>query len=128
MKLALILFSTAAYAAITNVTVVGTTATQAKIQYTAPNGSPCTLEVSESNTYSPLVYDVDVSLFTGANADNRTSAISNGTSREFPVGTRRAEKALDGHWYSRALQAYTAHYFRITCGSDTATGRSGTRA
>src|SRR5205823_13102771 len=64
----------------------------------------------------------DAGLFPGSNLDNRNESTSNGRERAFVVGKRRAEKAVNGKWYSRALQAYTAHYYRITCGGDQITG------
>jgi hypothetical protein len=45
-----------------------------------------------------------------------------GRERVFLIGKRRAEKGLNGRWYSRALQTVTAHYYKITCGSSTAAG------
>jgi hypothetical protein len=69
-----------------------------------------------------LVHDVDPSIFSGANSDGRAGNISSGKSRIFVVGKRTAEIGSD-HWrYSRALQAYTMHYFRITCNADQVTG------
>src|ERR1035437_1156315 len=100
----------------------GVTNTQAIISYTAPNSSACAVEVSESPTYSPLVHDVDSSLFTGANSDSRSTSITNGTARTTVIGARLSQVALDGNTYSRALQAYTTHYFRIICGGYIATG------
>jgi hypothetical protein len=111
-----------AAAAITNVSVQGTTATQAILRYTAPDTGACTVEVSESSSFTPLVHDADAQLFPGSNLDSRSESAANGPERVFVIGKRRAEKAVNGKWYSRALQAYTAHYYRITCGAGQATG------
>jgi hypothetical protein len=119
---ALLLTIAPLYGAITNLQVAGTTSTQAVIAYTAPDHNPCTVEVSESATYTPLVHDVDTVLFDGANSDSRAGSISNARARIFVAGKRRAEIGNDNWRYSRALQAYTAHYFRITCGGDQAAG------
>src|SRR5690349_6353528 len=117
-----ILFAWPAMAAITNVAVTGVTNTQASISYTAPDANACGVEVSESATYSPLVYDVDPTLFPGANLDSRPGSIAVGRSRTFVVGARLAATAADGSGpYSRALQTATVHYFRITCGTDQTT-------
>jgi len=112
----LALFPTLALAAVTNVAVRGTTPTQAILTYTlsAATGSACTVEISESSAYTPLVHDVDPSLFGGAGADSRTGSIVNGYYHVFVAGTRgAAQQGLDGKWYSRALAANTLHYFRI---------------
>jgi len=110
--------------AIQNVSVLGTTATQALIHYTAPNNAPCNVEVSESPTYSPLVYDVDGTKFASAPSDARPGAMPSGVERLFVIGKRAAEVGLDTIRYSRALQTATQHYFRITCPTtgDQATG------
>jgi hypothetical protein len=109
-------------AAITNVRVSGAIATQAVIAWTAPDVFPCRVEVSQSATYAPLVPDVNASLFAGANLDSRPGSIATGRLRVFVAGKRSVETASDANNYSRALQAVTTHYFRITCGADTATG------
>lgn len=109
-------------AAISNLRLAGTTPAQAMVAYTAPEQSVCLVEVSESETYSPLVHDVDPMLFPGSNRDDREGSLSQGLSRSFVVGKRAAETAVDGSKYSRALRAETTHYYRITCGTDTATG------
>ena len=118
----LALLALPAFGAISNVQVRGVTSTQASISYTAPDTNACSVEVSESATYRPLVHDVDPSLFGGANLDSRPESIVSGVDRVFVAGKRRAEKGSNGKWYSRALQAFTTHYYRITCGSSQASG------
>jgi len=125
MKIAVLgvaLIARAGFGAVGNVAVRSVTNTQAILTYTAPDTSACTVAVSESATLAPLVHDVDPALFAGSNLDSRTESLSSGRARVFVIGKRRAEKALNGHWYSRALQTVTTHYYRITCGSSTATG------
>lgn len=124
---ALALLSTACLGAVTNVRVMGTTSTQAVIEYTAPSFSACTVEVSESASYTPLVHDVNPALFAGSDQDDRYGNVTSGRSRTIVVGKRTAEKAADGKYYSRALQTYTTHYYRVTCNGETATGTFRTR-
>jgi len=70
------------------------------------------------------VHDVDPTLFAGSNVDNRPDNVFAGRRRVFIIGKRAAERALDNRTYSRALQANTTYYFRITCaGGDVATGQ-----
>ena len=125
-KAALLLMAcTCAHAAISNVRVTGVTHTQAILQYEAPNASPCSLQVSEKSDFSTLVNDVDGAKFAGANLDNRSANISSGTARTFVIGKRSAERGSDLRRYSRALQALTQHYFKITCAAtgDTFSGQ-----
>jgi len=119
---AMLLWPGAAAATITNVAVDGTSATQAIMRYTAPSAAACSVQVSQAAGFQPLVHDVDPTLFPGENLDSRTGSLGSGLERVFVIGKRRAEQGADGHWYSRALEAYTEHYYRITCGTDTASG------
>ncbi|MGD0652479.1 MAG: hypothetical protein ABSA97_15285, partial [Verrucomicrobiia bacterium] len=68
-----------------------------------------------------LANDVDTVLFSGSDQDTRTGNVVNGRERVFVVGQRVAT-AVAATYYSRALQAYTDHRYRITCGADTAEG------
>ena len=122
MKRAIVLlFPILGFAAITNVRVVGTSATQAILAYTAPDNAACAVAVSTSATYTPSAHDVDPSLFSGADSDSRLGSVDSGRSRVFVVGKRSVEKDLTGNNSSRALQAATTYYFHIACPSDGST-------
>jgi len=122
MRLAgIILIAGCAHAATFVTQVNGVSNTQAVLSYN--HSGSCTIAVSESTTHSPVVHDVDASLFSGADTDSsRTDAIINGAFKLVPIGKRFTALASDAANYSRSLQAYTPHYFLITCGSDTSTG------
>ena len=121
MRLLIGLLPLLAFGQITNVRVSGVTSTQAVLSYTAPDTSACTVEVSEQPGYSPLVPDVDTALFSGENGDSRTGGVALGQQRTFVAGKQTT--GLSGErWYSRALQADTPHYYRITCGGYQSTG------
>jgi hypothetical protein len=98
------------------------TNTQAALTYTAPSSTACTVAVSESPTLSPVVHDVDPGLFPGADSDSRSDSISNGAHRIFVLGKRQNDTAADGKIYSRALQAYTTHYYRVDCSGTAVSG------
>jgi hypothetical protein len=101
---------------------VETTPTQVVLEYTAPGDEPCRVEISESPSLAPLVHDVDPVLFSGADLDTRDGSVVNGRNRRFVAGKRTSERAPDGKYYSRALQVFTKHYYRIACGSEVASG------
>lgn len=128
LKIFLLLLAFPCFAAITNVQVQGVTSTQAIVAYTAPSDSACTVVVSRAPGLSPVVEDVNGTLYPGANSDNRTGNIVSGRSRVIIIGRRGVmtgfsaiDRAADGHRRSRALMASTKHYGQITCGVDTAT-------
>ena len=102
------------------------TSRQVTIDYTAPDTNACTVEVSESPSYSILVNDVNPVLFSGSDTDTRSDATGSGTTtRSFVAGTIPTPNgvinnlASDGKRYGRALQPNTVHYIRVTCGSHT---------
>ena len=96
--------------------VVSTSNTQAILSYTAPDSNPCTVHVSENSSMTPLVHDLDTALFSDADTDSRTGALTDTLHRTFVVGKRLTEPGLNGNYYSRALQANTTHYYSVTCG------------
>jgi hypothetical protein len=104
------------------VEIVGTTNTQAVLAYSAPDSGACTVKVSQQRSMTPLVRDVDPDLFPGSDRDTRPETIAAPTSRIFVVGKRITERASDGRNYSRALEAYTNHYYQVTCGTAVVTG------
>jgi len=108
-------------AAVDNLRVVDTTATQAIISYAAPDTSACTVEISEDPSYSPVVHDVNATLFSGSNSDSRTGNITLGRHRTITIGQRKVETASDDKNYSRALETDRLHYGRVTCGGDQTT-------
>jgi hypothetical protein len=110
-------------ATIGNFRVLGTTATQALIAYTAPDGNACTIQVSQSAGLTPLALDVDPGTFANSNSDlSRPSTVTSGLSRTVAIGQRTAQYATAGTYagvrhFSRALQAYTPYFGEITCPS-----------
>src|SRR6476661_4420300 len=99
------------------------TPTQAVLSYVAPSDSlPCHVQISQSRRMTPLVPDVNPNLFEGADLDSRSGSISIGEWRTFVAGARRADVAADGRRYSRALQAATLHFYRVSCGEEIASG------
>src|SRR3954453_16912562 len=112
-------------AAITNVQFTDATPREVVLRYVAPTPAAFTIAVSGSPSYAPLVNDVNTTLFAGSNSDFRNGA--QGRERTFVIGAagkgiKYAPVALNNVKTSRALQASTLHYYRLTCGSDVATG------
>ncbi len=101
---------------------VKTTSTQAVMHYTAPDTRACRVEVSESPSYRPLVNDLDPGKFARADQDSREGSAQAGAERWFVAGKRTTERGTDGNLYSRALQAATQHFYRITCGNSVQEG------
>ena len=107
-----------------NVRVLGTTATQAAIAYTAPNGSACSIAVSTSSSYSPLIND----LITDSTSDlARISTVTAGNARTVVIGARNAPlsgvNGLVTQRISNALQANTPYFYQIACGASVANGQ-----
>src|ERR1019366_10614838 len=99
MKLSMIVLTASmAYGAVGNLQVRGVTSTQAILAYRAPDANACSVEVSESPSYSPLAHDVDPALFVGSNLDNRPETTASGMQRGFVAGKRGAGKGSTGQW------------------------------
>ena len=104
-------------AAITNVQVSSTIHMPAILGYTAPSVTACIVEVSKNATFTPLVNDINSTLFRNSN-----SYVGGPNPRQIVVGKMTVSTALDGRNYSRALETARVYYYRILCGVDTATG------
>ena len=91
----LIISACSCLAAIGNFRVLGTTATQAVIAYTPPDGNACTIQVSQSSSLTPLSLDVDPGSFANSNSDlSRPSTVPSGLSRMVVLGQRTAQYGL----------------------------------
>jgi hypothetical protein len=100
--------------------VITPTATQAVIRIQTDQDGNCTVQASEGAAIGTPVNDIDTTKFAASNSDARAGSIV-GDDHIFVLGTRTAAKALDGRWYSRALQANTPHTVQVTCGGDVVT-------
>ena len=112
-------------AGITNIRQTGSTPREVILSYVVSSPTNCTIEVSESPTYAPLVNDVNTALFASSNSDFRNGP--QGRNRTFVIGAGGigmdyASIALDNYRRSRALQVNTDHFYRLTCGTDIVTG------
>ncbi len=110
-------------AAIGNFRQPVTTATQAVIEYDAPDGNACTIQLSQSASLTPLALDLDPGTFLNSNSDLvRPSTVTSGLTRTVVLGQRTAQLATAGphagvRHFSRALQALTPYFGQITCPS-----------
>jgi hypothetical protein len=111
---------------VSGLTMLGLSPTQALIQYEASIATVCTLDVSEFPGFSPEVFDVDTTQFSGSNAETGRvlavwpSATSGNTVRQVRIGLRTSAIGNDGYWHSRALATDTQYYLRVTCGGGSA--------
>lgn len=105
-----------------NAKVADVSNVQALIAFEAPPATSCSVAISEQSDFSSLVPDVNPALFNGADSDKRAGGAVEGNNRIFLAGARAVNRAKDGKWYSRALQADTQHYYRVRCGAVAATG------
>lgn len=134
MRTALLLFAVccSAFAAVSDLRVMGATSTQMVISAIVDDPSACTIEVSKASGYSPLATDVDPALL-GSTADdcNRTGNVISGKQVIFVVGKQGGDSgfctAADGSVRSCALQADAEYFIRVTQGSSAETsGRTAT--
>ena len=102
----------------TQIASIQATQTQAVIRIITDQPGACAYRASENNSLTPPVHDVDATLFTGFNLDSRPGSTIQGSQHVFVLGARHSQRALDGKFYSRALQANTVHWIGVTCGSD----------
>lgn len=122
--LAVFIISSVSLNATTTVTVASVTAMQAVLEVDTTSGqAACTYEVSENSAFAPPVHDVDTTLFPASNVDIAGSGTFTEGHRVFVAGKRRVDTAVNGRRYSRALQANTTHYYRVTCSSDVIAGQ-----
>ncbi len=101
---------------------VRTTPTQAVLQFAVPQLSGCRLRVAYDAGFTRIVHDTNTSLFSGSQDCDRAGSVVNGSNVTFVVGLRRAAKAADGKFYSRALEAYTPFHYEITSAGQTFVG------
>jgi hypothetical protein len=112
----------ACLATIGNFRVLGTTATQALIAYTAPDGNACTIQASQSASLTPLALDVDPGTFANSNSDlSRPSTVTAGLPALVVLGQRTAQYATAGTYsgvrHFRVRSSLTPYFGQITCPS-----------
>src|SRR5690348_3816240 len=103
MTLIPLLFATAILlrAGAVNVSVMGVTPQQAVLRIDAPENGTCTVEVSGSPDFRKLAYDVDPTLFPGADHCGRASKFTAANQHVFVIGSRGVGLASDGTIKSR---------------------------
>jgi len=99
------------------VSVAGVTPQQAILRIDAPDGSACTVQVSESKDFSTLAHDVDPALFPGSDRCGRTSQFTKGKQYIFILGARGVGDAQDGVIKSRSLEVDTTYYVKVSVAS-----------
>jgi hypothetical protein len=106
------------------------TSTQAIIRVRTDQRGFCTYRISQGSAFAQSINDVNWKLFPGSNIDSRLGSILDGQDASrvassnhasdhiFVAGTRTASQAVDGIFYSRALETNTNHWVGVTCGTD----------
>lgn len=104
-----------------------TTPTQAVLVFQVPDPDNCTVKVARDEAFAQLVHDSNTALFSGAQNCNRPGSFVDGNTVTFVSGLRRAQKAADQKFYSRALEANQVFYYRIQSGAQTKEGSFSTK-
>lgn len=101
-----------------NVERITASPTQALIAFQVPDAATqCTVEIYTDESQSALINDVNEQLFAGSQNCKRPGSLVDGNHIVFVAGLRKAQKASDGRFYSRALETNRKHYYRIRSGS-----------
>ncbi len=101
---------------------IAATPTQAVLVFAVPDLAACFVDIYADEAMTAPVHDANASLFPGAQNCTRPGSIAEGNRITFVAGQRRAQKGADGLFYSRALQAYRKHFYRIRSGSQVLLG------
>ena len=100
---------------------IETTATQAVLSFQVIDPAHCTVQLFLDEARTLPVDDTSPRLFDLASQCTRAGSALQGNTVAFVAGLRRAEKAADGKFHSRALAAVTRYYYTIVDTSDSAT-------
>jgi len=95
--------------------VIGATPTQAVITYIAPDPAPCGVQSSTDASFGIVDRDIDPNIFPGSDSDLRPGNPAQGRFRTVIIGFRGTARGSDGRLYSRALEAATTHYVKVSC-------------